>query len=178
MAVETTIKAYKCENCGQIYRDKYIANVCCKQYHCEVCGCETPQYWLICNTCRDKRDFDKAIKISIGEYEEKFKGNMVCYNDNFYSDVEDMLVTFYDNEFDLPSYCWGTDEMRCELTDNILDNLTEDTYEDAEFDKEAYKEFNEFVTTWNEKYGLRYFTQNNYVVLIPDEVLAKYREEN
>lgn len=177
MAIETTIKAWKCPTCGKIYTDEYVADVCCKQYHCEVCGCKTPKYWLICNACRNKRDFDKAIKISIDEYEEKFKGNMVYYGGEFYFDVDDMLETLWDREVDLPSYCWGTDEMRCELTDNVLDDLTEDTYEDAEFNKEAYRKFNEFAEIWNEKYGLRYFTPNNYVILIPDEVLVKYKSE-
>lgn len=62
MAIETTIRAYKCETCGKVYTDEYVANICCKQYHCEVCGCETPKYWLMCNACRDKRDFDKYFK--------------------------------------------------------------------------------------------------------------------
>lgn len=177
MAVETTIRAYKCETCGKIYTDEHVADTCCKQYHCEVCGCKTAKYWLICDNCRSQREFDKATRISLAEYEEKFDGNMVCYHDEFYSDVYDMLEMLNDSGEELPTYCWGTDRLQCVLTDNVLSNLTEDTYEDADFDKEAYHEFNEFVEAWNEKYKLIYYTRNNFLVTIPDEVLAEYKSE-
>lgn len=88
-----------------------------------------------------------------------------------------MLVTLGYNENELPNYCFGTDEVKCELTDNVLIDIVEDSYEDAELIDEAYREFNEFAKVWNDKYGLKYFVPNNYVVLIPDEMLESYRKD-
>lgn len=174
MAIETTMKAYKCETCRKIYIDKYSADICCKQYHCSVCGIELPKFWTICDSCREKRHFDKAIKISIKEYEEKFNGNMVYYDDYYYYDVLDMLDTLSNRYEKLPSYCFGTDAVKSELTDSVLEDIIEDSCEVGELSDEAYREFNEFAKVWNEKYGLKYFVPNNYAVLIPDELLAKY----
>ena len=32
------LKGYMCDKCGKIYTDKYMAEICCKQYYCEECG--------------------------------------------------------------------------------------------------------------------------------------------
>ena len=69
---EIQIKAYKCDKCGKIYVDKSVAEICCKQYFCEYCGKETPKYFLACSECSDKRNFEKATKMTYEEYIEKY----------------------------------------------------------------------------------------------------------
>lgn len=47
MAIKENMDLYRCEKCKKLYTSEYAANICCKQYHCRVCGKETPQYMLI-----------------------------------------------------------------------------------------------------------------------------------
>jgi len=171
---ETQIKAWKCDTCGKIYTDERVAGGCCKQYHCETCGCETPKYRLMCDSCRDKRDYDKATKMSYAEYCEKFPNNMICIGDDFYSELEEIVDEFYDKG-DAPEYCWGTEKIDVEIDpDSVLQDLLENSNcEDLEFDNEAYKEFKEFAKNWNEKYGVSYFVQTNIVIPITEELKIK-----
>jgi hypothetical protein len=177
---EIQIKAYQCE-CGKTYNDKYVAEICCKQYHCETCGAETKKYWLMCDPCREKRDFDKAKKITIEEYEKEYSGNMVYYNDNYYTDIDDMLDSLCCHDVDiLPSYCWGTDKVPVEIDAiSVLDELLENSNcEDIDFSKEAYQEFKDFAEQWNKKWSQYYYMMNDIVILIPEEVLKEYQEDN
>ena len=32
---KVNIQGYMCDKCGKIYNDKYLAEICCKQYYCE-----------------------------------------------------------------------------------------------------------------------------------------------
>jgi hypothetical protein len=180
MATETTIKAWKCEKCGKIYTDKHAAETCCKQYHCEICGCETPRYRLKCEPCFEKCKYDKATKITLSEWQEKNADNMVFYNDIFYCSVDDMLESLYDDGIDdLPTYCWGTDKFPMIVdADYAMECAEENTdCEDLSFSDSAREELREFVDKWNEKYGEYYFTVNDTVILIPEDVLNEYKSE-
>ena len=60
MAIKENMDLYRCEKCKKLYTSEYAANICCKQYHCRVCGKETPQYMLICDSCAEHERFEKA----------------------------------------------------------------------------------------------------------------------
>ena len=111
MATKKNIGIWACDKCGTLYTSKYAADICCKQYHCEVCGVETPRYILKCESCQEKARFDKAAKMSVEEYEAANPGNMVYWNDNYYGSVDDLLEHLADEGIavkDLPTYCYGT----------------------------------------------------------------------
>lgn len=91
MATKRTMDIWFCDKCGKGYASEYAASICCKQYHCSVCGIETPRYITKCDSCRNKELFEKAQKMTWEEYEEKFPGNMLYWNDEFYSDLGDLL---------------------------------------------------------------------------------------
>lgn len=76
MATKKTMDIWFCDKCGKGYTSEYAANICCKQYHCSVCGVETPRYITKCDSCRDKELFEKAQKMTWEEYLEKSSGNM------------------------------------------------------------------------------------------------------
>ena len=73
MATKKNIGMWACDKCGTLYPSKYAADICCKQYHCKVCGVETLRYMLKCECCREKAQFDKATKMSVEEYAEFLK---------------------------------------------------------------------------------------------------------
>lgn len=175
---EIQLKAWKCNNCGHAYTDERMASVCCKQYHCETCGCETHKYYLECDSCKEQRDYAKATKMSYAEYCEKFPKNMICFGENFYSELEELVDEFYDEENmeNIPEYCWGTEELEIKIdADSVLDSLINDcAWEDAEFDDGAYKEFRKFADEWNKKYSISYFMQTNIAIPITEEFKEKY----
>ena len=74
MAIKENMDLYRCEKCKKLYTSEYAANICCKQYHCRVCGKETPQYMLICDSCAEHERFEKARKMTLAEYYEEFPG--------------------------------------------------------------------------------------------------------
>lgn len=78
MAIKENMDLYRCEKCKKLYTSEYAANICCKQYHCRVCGKEIPQYMLICDSCAERERFEKARKMTLAEYYEEFPGNMLC----------------------------------------------------------------------------------------------------
>lgn len=62
MATKRTMDIWFCDKCGKGYASEYAASICCKQYHCSVCGIETPRYITKCDSCRNKELFEKAQK--------------------------------------------------------------------------------------------------------------------
>jgi hypothetical protein len=172
---EIKIPAYKCLSCGKVYTQKSVAETCCKQYHCTICGADTPKYWLKCRSCIDKERYEKANKIKQLEWEAKYPNNMVCLNERFYSSIDDLL-DYYEGEDDIPTYCWGTDEKQCQLdAESIMTNMYElCEWEDAEFSDDAALELKEFAEQWNKKHAVTYFTGNNTVILIGERCNRKW----
>ena len=178
MYKEIQIKAWKCENCGQVYTNEYVASTCCKQYTCDICGVLTNKYRTRCDACHEQKCYDAATKITLKEWEEKYPTYMVFYGDDYYYSVEDLLEHCADNNDELPEYCYGTDkEEYCLDVDSILTQIYDDMSceDDYYFDEQGRKEFEEFAKQWNEKYKLITYGCNKIVILIPDEVLQEYR---
>lgn len=176
MATKKNIGIWACDKCGTLYTSKYAADICCKQYHCEVCRVETPRYILKCESCQEKARFDKAAKMSVEEYEAANPGNMVYWNDNYYGSVDDLLEHLADEGIavkDLPTYCYGTTRVYMRLEPgSILEHLEEELdCEGVHFCDEAYKEFKKFAEEWNKKYEeYCFYWDSKTVILIPDEL--------
>lgn len=149
MAIKENMDLYRCEKCKKLYTSEYAANICCKQYHCRVCGKETPQYMLICDSCAEHERFEKARKMTLAEYYEEFPDNMLYYGEEFYDDIESLLDSI----------------------DQMLQQAEEDSdVEDFYFDDVAAKELREFVKQWNAKYAKSYYSWNDkVVVMLPPE---------
>ena len=154
---EIQIKAYIYDKRRKIYTDKYLAEICCKQYYCEKCGKPTPKYSLECNECKEKRIYDNAIKMTYEEYIKKYPGYPIfdTVNEKFYWELEDYLDFIYnETEPPYPTYCFGAYKERLELDiENVIDDIN--TNADAEDDcgLEATKDFIDFIDNWNKKNG-------------------------
>lgn len=181
MVIKKNMDVYICDKCSKVYCDEYVANICCKQYHCEVCGKETQQYHLKCPECQEKARYDKAKKMTIGEYEAEFSGNMVYDGNDYYSSVEELLETYtWGNreESDMPNYCYGTIRVYMKLEpDEILRHMEEELdCEDVEISEDGYKEFREFAKAWNEKHQQYcYFMNDDVIILIPPELKEEFK---
>lgn len=172
MAIKENMDLYRCEKCKKLYTSEYAANICCKQYHCRVCGKETPQYMLICDSCAEHERFEKARKMTLAEYYEEFPGNMLYYREEFYDDIESLLDSIDCDYEDIPKYVYGTTMESMEIDANqMLQQAEEDSdVEDFYFDDVAAKELREFVKQWNAKYAKSYYSWNDkVVVMLPTE---------
>lgn len=172
MAIKQTMTLYICEKCGKAYRSAYVADMCCKQYHCEVCGVETERYMLMCPSCYEKAIFEKARKLTLDEYEREFPGHMLYWGDSYYADIDELLDYCEGNDCDVPEYVFGTCKVYLEIDpDAHLEMLEEDiNCEDIRFCDEAWKEYKEFVKEWNEKYReYCFFSDNSIIVMIPQD---------
>ena len=93
------VTAWKCTKCGTYYTTKTVAESCCKESPkkvkvCEDCGVELDPKWYytVCDSCREKRRYNRCRKMTIEEYENEFSDCMVVVgDDNYYSSVEDAL---------------------------------------------------------------------------------------
>jgi len=180
MAIKKTIRVFACEKCGQNYTSEHTANICCKQYYCEVCGSETEKYHLKCPSCHEKDVYEKAKKMTIEEYEKLYPDNMIFHNDKYFSDVEELLESYSGNDSELPEYCYGTTLLTMKFDpDNSLIQAEEDAdCEDFVFPKEAYKELREFAEEWNKKYERDYFFYDSeIIILIPEDVRNEHKND-
>jgi hypothetical protein len=181
------VKAWKCKNCGTTYLDKEFAERCCKPKYCEDCGAELPYKWYqtVCESCAEKRYYNKSIKMTIEEYNEKYPNNMVFYGETYYSDIDSCLECLFDscsNDEELKElvdsleFIYGTESDLVELDgDSIIEQMEQDSnIEDFSVAPEGYKELNDFLKDWNKKYGTVCYTQDKIAILIPRELREEY----
>lgn len=182
MNVEET-KAYKCKNCGTTYLDQSFAEKCCKLKHCEDCGTELPYKWYrtTCEPCSERRYYDKSVKMTIEEYNEKYPDNMVFHNDRYYADVDECLETLFNNcdtdeeveeLVNSLEYIYGTASETVEIEgDSVIEDMeVNSNLEDYSVDDAGYKELNDFLEVWNKKYGTVSYSQGKIAILIPREL--------
>lgn len=83
------IMVWKCSKCGRVDTDKHLIDKCCVEKRCVLCGKTLPKNWysMMCTSCSDKKLFDSAWKMTWEQYVEKYPGNMIVLDDNFYSDI-------------------------------------------------------------------------------------------
>jgi len=181
------ITAYKCENCGQSYLDKLIADNCCQPKLCEDCGCELPPKWYktVCESCHDNREFNRGTVLTMEEFlQSEYKDNMVCYNDEYYMDIdeclESLLDTLDDEELDEIEYIKATNKFTHELdADNLICDLESkaNCEEDLYVDKQGIIELENFLKLWNEKYHLTTYGEANVYIKV-DDYIKKERENH
>ena len=174
------ISIYQCDKCGKIYTDKYMAEICCKEYFCEKCGKLAPKYHLLCDECSAKKDYEEAEKLTYDEYIKKYPNHMICYNGECYYEMEDLIDKLQQDEValeDFPEYCYGTEE---EIIEIDIDSAIEDAeyaMDDSYFDWEGIAKLREFINQWNKDYGYKsYFETKKIIVFIPKPTEEEYNE--
>lgn len=178
MAKEVSIKGYQCEKCGKAYAFENQADDCCKEYSCSECGIKLSKYHTLCETCKEKIAYGKATKMTYDEYLEKHKDHMVVFNDNYYTDIEDVLDYCEDNEIEPPQYVWGTSKGTVELDADIIEkNALGDIFEYVKFSKKGMEELRTFINGWNKKYRLDYYSEEPIVVYVPADMLKAFSKQ-
>ncbi len=146
--------------------DKEAAEGCCKPYHCEDCGIETPRYWLVCESCRTKRQYEKAEKLT------KWDG-WVCWeghgcDDGYFPSIYELLNYCTDEDIDPPRWvfvCKKTEHRIC--VDNVLDQMLDDAHEGAADNLVDVQELYDFVEAWNAKQDIiTYYPDYGKVLLL------------
>lgn len=167
---EVTVTGYKCKTCGKVYIDKYLAELCHKKYYCEVCGKETERYWLICDSCREKKQYNEATKISYKEYLEKYPGYMIYDGSDYYQDLDELIEMYEWDDKQLPEYVYGTIKERIEVNiENAIECAEEDSNcEDFSFDNT--EELIKYVDDWNKTNGTyMYYVNTKLIILLTEE---------
>ena len=167
------IPLWQCTECGKLYGSKEQAELCHKEYICENCGAKAPRYRLLCEKCDEQKTFDRANKMTYDEYIEKNPGNMIFYNGEYYSELEDLLDDLAYYEEDVPKYVYGTTKYRVEIdAQDVLDTEEENSnLEDFYFDDYGRLEFIHFVEEWNKKYGTDAYTVDyDTIILLGDDI--------
>jgi hypothetical protein len=165
--------AYQCPVCGKVYLNEESADRCCEPKRC-ACGEIVSIYRTQCDTCsklESKRwaneKYEKAPKITVAEYIEKFPNNGVFVGVNYYDDIDYAIESNEGEDFVM----YGSEEMYITLsTENMLEQALEDAYEDAEFDADAIDELNDFIEKWNEKHRLLCYQESNLIILTEEKL--------
>ena len=176
------IKAYQCEKCGSSYIDKNVADNCCQPRLCEDCGCELPYKWYmtICESCKDKRNFNRGKVLTMDEFlQSEYKDNMVYYNGEYYIDIDDCLETLWDREeLGGVEYIKATDEYLHELdADSLIEELECNTNceDDLYVDKQGVTELEDFLNKWNYKYKLTTYGEIEVYIKVDDKIKDGYK---
>lgn len=176
------IKAYKCEKCGNAYLHNELADNCCKPKLCEDCGRELPHKWYmnICESCQSKREFNRGKVLTMDEFlQSEYKDNMVYYNGEYYTDIDDCLDTLWDREeLDDVEYIKATDKYLHELdADSLIEELEVNANCEEELcvDRQGIRELEEFLKVWNEKYRLSTYGDIEVYIKIDDNVKEEYK---
>lgn len=143
--------------------------------HCgpKFCDCGKiieRRHWLKCDDCleakeveKDAKAFEKAKKVSIEEYDGKYavfwpKGPGGGMGDGFYTNLDELLEVYEDEQLDLPPYVWGAKpfDVRADARD-ILERVIEGHHEDAwdELSDGAETELQKLLDAFFEKQNIR-----------------------
>lgn len=156
-----------CEKCRSVRLSEELAEQCCQNYKCRVCGKDTgSRSWLICDACRHKEDQEKEqARFLKAEKLNTYDGPVYCEGLGTNGDFSPSLSEFIDHCDDegipLPGYVWACTENRfvnAKIGD-ILCRITDDAYEDFEpeclhgigelkFALEAFNEANKYQIAW------------------------------
>lgn len=155
-------EVFACGECGRIWpnaTDRSVAEMCCAPRICdcgEVMG-KGIGGWTKCSTCRERGRFERAERVSLGEYDGPVWDP---HNDRGFASVDEWL-DWYDGEEGEPTYAY------CGLwygpptidPDRIIESLQSDSHEEWEPDAEA--ELREFCTQWNAKQTGRWWEEDS-----------------
>ena len=155
MADSVKKEAWACGKCGMTHLNKYTAEICCKEYNCEVCGVKTRSHLLICDDCQTKRRIDKAQLV---EWDGTF-----FYDGNAerYFSCWDSFFDYYEEEdLTIPEFvfaCFSTTP-RIDSHDVVNDIHEEANLEDDRIDLVDEKELHDFIDAWNKKQTYQCYT--------------------
>ena len=174
MAINKMIKVYECEKCGHEYSFEHVAETCCKQYYCDTCGAETAKYMHRCENCREREIFEKAEKISVEEYEQRYPSHMIFCEERYFEDINELIEYYSDSDETIPEYCYGTTchYMKLDVDEIISSMIQEADCKDINnIDDRGYMELNEFANVWNNKYQEDYYyIDETIAIIIPNEL--------
>lgn len=158
------VTSYKCSECGTVYLRKEGADSCCSPKLCTTCGREIPKksYYTICDTCREKKEliaerarYDKATKCLYADYPDDEKvmlySEIYCYNEGYFSDIDELIEYCEGEELPTPRYCWSTGIIDISMdADNLIESACEELWEESnsQIGTEEREKLQAFLDEW------------------------------
>jgi hypothetical protein len=176
-ALELVIKgsgavvAYACSRCGRMSSMRDLAEMCCEPDICE-CGRTCKKPWTACDSCREeerqekeRKKFEEAEKIPWERYE-----GPVYFDDEHYSDVEEMADCLACADIELPEYVWACTKSRLSLNadDIIYNELEAQEFHEGAFDQVVnIKELQAAMDEWLKQQDLEsWFVDETRAILL------------
>ena len=175
------VKAYHCDKCDGYYLKE--EHYCRGDRKCEDCGVplQLEWYYTVCSSCKNKREedklkekFDKAQKLNLVEYQERFSNYpfFADYENNDF-EADSLFDKIYEESGVKSTFFWGATKNKIGLDfDDIHTQLIEHdfAYDDYDIDEEAGEFIQNFVDEYNLKYAGESFNINfGVAVILPEE---------
>ena len=173
------VKAWRCEQCGNTYLNKELADNCCDKKltkKCWVCGKEIKAYRTMCQECYREKLYKEAKKVKYSEYKGEYLWDDV--KEEYFSDKVSLRDRYYDDSYDngkdpvYPEWCFGSIMIPFKVDiDTALSNATEDMYDEFDMERELIDldELYKFVNAWNEKQSARAYSFDYDIVVLLNE---------
>ena len=147
---------WHCGKCGHVSPSLESADGCCKPYHCDTCGIETPRYHLRCMACRAKA-IEKAEQERYAEAKPVLHRDVdgpiyIEQYDTYDPDPEEFAALKDVDVNTLRLYACKPYRAHT-VALSVIENALEDAYEDADCDipYEAVKELQALLDGWWER---------------------------
>ena len=178
MSTKREIVVWECDTCHKQYPNQYLADICCKQYFCEDCGKPLPKYRLLCEECSNKRNYEKAKKMTYTQYIKKYPNEFLYFDDQYFYDLPELQEYCHWNHKPMPEYVYGTVDYRVEVDiESAIEQAEEDSnLEDFSFDNTDT--LIDFVNNWNKSNGTTGHMVTNDIVIIFNDKEKRIENES
>lgn len=143
---------FQCSSCLRFWKTSDSAEQCCKKGICQTCGDETASVYISkCSSCFEKDKLDKALEVLDCP-------NGIYFEENYYSDLEELYDHFYelledDPKFDFPEFVFLAKEIKYPGINikQVIDNQMEHFFpeEDCSPSLIDVDKLVEYVNIWN-----------------------------
>lgn len=144
--------AYQCKKCNRTYLDRKSAEQCCAPKHCEDCGKRIKPYRIVCESCRTKRLFNKAEKLTIDQWDGYIQRDGYGSNEGYFESISELLEWCEDEGTNPPDWVFCCELVKHRLNiDNAIETMLEEAYDDAWDDLVDEDGLRQFIDAWNAK---------------------------
>lgn len=163
-----------CGECGTIWTGDTQAQDCCQLQKC-TCGDWRDQEYphQPCCQCRENARKGRKRYLTIDQYKKIAQEVMVVIDDDFYSDLYEVVDEFCDEQNKPTEVCIAYPRRFSLNPDQIIEDALENHHEDAINQVVDWYQFAQFINQWTNKQTLKtYETSRNYIILDWEELLG------
>lgn len=167
-----TVEGWCCQTCGRFWGDsQHMACWCCATHvPCKDCGADTPKHYTHCDGCRQKRKWERYLKLDAKPYD----GSAVTlyHGDSYFFDEDSLLDWLAEQEDDAQPQLVFAHCKKPEWHRSVSEELCDELYEGAEWDT---SEIDAQITEWVAKNAPNVYWPSN--VRVDDESIKRLMAE-